>query len=253
MVAQGWNPGMLEDTLFSISHLLTCQSVTMTTVWNLKCVDISQFCAGAAVSLEVHMLILSSFICLSYCFYKCFSLICLPDFVPQVNLSLVLCSGMRRPASPSRRVYRPPEASSNTSNTMTLMIWRGSWRSRSRRTRRFPFLSYSVLKCPTVSCSYASCPHWMSPASSGGLYRGQVVRLLEGSYPVGLVYGVLWKSLYIQWLPNRSTFMYVSLSWWVFLFLLQNPRKARVTRKFVVVEGLYINTADICPLPELVI
>eukprot|EP00066_Takifugu_rubripes_P002895 XP_003965100.1 PREDICTED: serine palmitoyltransferase 1 [Takifugu rubripes] len=32
----------------------------------------------------------------------------------------------------------------------------------------------------------------------------------------------------------------------------KNPRKARVTRKFVVVEGLYINTADICPLPELV-
>lgn len=32
----------------------------------------------------------------------------------------------------------------------------------------------------------------------------------------------------------------------------QNPRKARVTRKFIVVEGLYINTADICPLPQLV-
>ncbi|XP_050928667.1 serine palmitoyltransferase 1 isoform X2 [Lates calcarifer] len=32
----------------------------------------------------------------------------------------------------------------------------------------------------------------------------------------------------------------------------RNPRKARVTRKFIVVEGLYINTADICPLPELV-
>ncbi|XP_033981776.1 serine palmitoyltransferase 1 [Trematomus bernacchii] len=32
----------------------------------------------------------------------------------------------------------------------------------------------------------------------------------------------------------------------------KNPRKARVTRKFIVVEGLYINTADICPLPQLV-
>uniref|UniRef100_A0A3B4XYE2 Serine palmitoyltransferase 1 n=1 Tax=Seriola lalandi dorsalis TaxID=1841481 RepID=A0A3B4XYE2_SERLL len=32
----------------------------------------------------------------------------------------------------------------------------------------------------------------------------------------------------------------------------KNPRKARVTRKFIVVEGLYMNTADICPLPELV-
>ncbi|KAK2823597.1 hypothetical protein Q7C36_020197 [Tachysurus vachellii] len=32
----------------------------------------------------------------------------------------------------------------------------------------------------------------------------------------------------------------------------KNPRKARVTRKFIVVEGLYLNTADICPLPQLV-
>ncbi|XP_008323667.1 serine palmitoyltransferase 1 [Cynoglossus semilaevis] len=32
----------------------------------------------------------------------------------------------------------------------------------------------------------------------------------------------------------------------------KNPRKARVTRKFIVVEGLYINTADVCPLPDLV-
>uniref|UniRef100_A0A2D4G8D1 Serine palmitoyltransferase 1 n=2 Tax=Micrurus TaxID=8634 RepID=A0A2D4G8D1_MICCO len=32
----------------------------------------------------------------------------------------------------------------------------------------------------------------------------------------------------------------------------KNPRKARVTRKFIVVEGLFINTGDICPLPELV-
>ncbi|KAF5895910.1 serine palmitoyltransferase 1 [Clarias magur] len=32
----------------------------------------------------------------------------------------------------------------------------------------------------------------------------------------------------------------------------KNPRKARVTRRFIVVEGLYINTADICPLPQLI-
>lgn len=38
----------------------------------------------------------------------------------------------------------------------------------------------------------------------------------------------------------------------VCLFISQNPRKARVTRKFILVEGLYINTADLCPLPELV-
>uniref|UniRef100_A0A1A8JYM9 Serine palmitoyltransferase 1 n=1 Tax=Nothobranchius kuhntae TaxID=321403 RepID=A0A1A8JYM9_NOTKU len=32
----------------------------------------------------------------------------------------------------------------------------------------------------------------------------------------------------------------------------KNPRKARVTRKFIVVEGLYMNTSDVCPLPDLV-
>ena len=37
-----------------------------------------------------------------------------------------------------------------------------------------------------------------------------------------------------------------------FIFLFQNLRKARVTRRFIVVEGLYVNTADVCPLPELV-
>ncbi|XP_026128971.1 serine palmitoyltransferase 1 [Carassius auratus] len=32
----------------------------------------------------------------------------------------------------------------------------------------------------------------------------------------------------------------------------KNPRKAKVIRRFIVVEGLYINTADLCPLPQLV-
>ncbi|NXA57363.1 SPTC1 palmitoyltransferase, partial [Nothocercus julius] len=32
----------------------------------------------------------------------------------------------------------------------------------------------------------------------------------------------------------------------------KNPRKARVTRRFIVVEGLYMNAGDICPLPELI-
>ncbi|XP_062519443.1 serine palmitoyltransferase 1-like isoform X2 [Corticium candelabrum] len=31
-----------------------------------------------------------------------------------------------------------------------------------------------------------------------------------------------------------------------------NPRKAKVTRRFMVVEGLYMNYGDICPLPELI-
>ncbi|XP_059170933.1 serine palmitoyltransferase 1-like [Physella acuta] len=32
----------------------------------------------------------------------------------------------------------------------------------------------------------------------------------------------------------------------------KNPKKAKVTRRFIVVEGLYINTGSICPLPKLV-
>lgn len=32
----------------------------------------------------------------------------------------------------------------------------------------------------------------------------------------------------------------------------RDPKKARNTRKFIVVEGLYLNTGDLCPLKELV-
>ena len=37
-----------------------------------------------------------------------------------------------------------------------------------------------------------------------------------------------------------------------FSSFLQNPKKAKVTRRFLIVEGLYINHGDICPLAELV-
>lgn len=32
----------------------------------------------------------------------------------------------------------------------------------------------------------------------------------------------------------------------------RNPKKAQVTRRFLIVEGIYMNSGDICPLPELV-
>uniref|UniRef100_UPI00358E7F33 serine palmitoyltransferase 1 isoform X1 n=1 Tax=Myxine glutinosa TaxID=7769 RepID=UPI00358E7F33 len=32
----------------------------------------------------------------------------------------------------------------------------------------------------------------------------------------------------------------------------KNPKKARVVRRFVLVEGIYLNTGNVCPLPELV-
>src|SRR5262249_55226097 len=30
-----------------------------------------------------------------------------------------------------------------------------------------------------------------------------------------------------------------------------NPKKAKVTRRFLVVEGIYLNHGDICPLPQI--
>ena len=33
---------------------------------------------------------------------------------------------------------------------------------------------------------------------------------------------------------------------------IKNPKKAKVTRRFLVVEGLYMNHGDLCPLPELI-
>lgn len=32
----------------------------------------------------------------------------------------------------------------------------------------------------------------------------------------------------------------------------QNPAKAKVTRKFIIAEALYLNSGDLCPLPKLV-
>lgn len=52
-----------------------------------------------------------------------------------------------------------------------------------------------------------------------------------------------------MYMQNYSILSLISFFCCVFS---QNPRKARVTRKFIVVEGLYLNTADICPLPQLV-
>lgn len=33
---------------------------------------------------------------------------------------------------------------------------------------------------------------------------------------------------------------------------LKNPKKAQKTRRFLVAEGIYMNTGELCPLPELV-
>lgn len=35
-------------------------------------------------------------------------------------------------------------------------------------------------------------------------------------------------------------------------FQFQNPKKASVTRRFLVVEGIYVNYGDIAPLPKIV-
>lgn len=36
------------------------------------------------------------------------------------------------------------------------------------------------------------------------------------------------------------------------LYVLQNMKKARVTRKFIIVEGIYFNTGQLCDLPKLI-
>lgn len=36
------------------------------------------------------------------------------------------------------------------------------------------------------------------------------------------------------------------------VYCVQNPAKAKVTRKFIVAEGLYVNYGDLAPLPQLV-
>ena len=33
---------------------------------------------------------------------------------------------------------------------------------------------------------------------------------------------------------------------------LKNPKKAKVTRRFLVIEGLYLNHGDLCPLQQMV-
>jgi len=32
----------------------------------------------------------------------------------------------------------------------------------------------------------------------------------------------------------------------------KNPRAAKVTRKFIIAEGIYTNTGELCPLPKLI-
>ena len=36
------------------------------------------------------------------------------------------------------------------------------------------------------------------------------------------------------------------------VYCVQNPAKAKVTRKFIVAEGLYVNYGDLAPLPQMV-
>lgn len=45
---------------------------------------------------------------------------------------------------------------------------------------------------------------------------------------------------------------YHDLSFLLFTFFLQNPKKASVTRRFLVIEGISVNYGDIAPLPKIV-
>ena len=45
---------------------------------------------------------------------------------------------------------------------------------------------------------------------------------------------------------------YHDLLFLLFTFCLQNPKKASVTRRFLVIEGISVNYGDIAPLPKIV-
>lgn len=50
--------------------------------------------------------------------------------------------------------------------------------------------------------------------------------------------------------PNKRNIM---TSYFCYLhFFLQNPKKASVTRRFLVIEGISVNYGDIAPLPKIV-
>lgn len=52
--------------------------------------------------------------------------------------------------------------------------------------------------------------------------------------------------------PHAFICVFCALSLSLIHCTLQNPKKARVTRRFLIVEGVYMNYGDICPLPDLV-
>lgn len=50
-----------------------------------------------------------------------------------------------------------------------------------------------------------------------------------------------------MWADKSSVYQYCSAG-----SCMQNPAKAKVTRKFIVAEGLYANYGDLAPLPQMV-
>lgn len=57
----------------------------------------------------------------------------------------------------------------------------------------------------------------------------------------------------------HSTYFFLNLFfcikhfvWFLFSLFLQDPKNAKNVRKFLVVEGVYMNSGDICHLPEIV-
>ena len=50
--------------------------------------------------------------------------------------------------------------------------------------------------------------------------------------------------------PNKRNIM--TSYFWYLHFFLQNPKKASVTRRFLVIEGISVNYGDIAPLPKIV-
>ena len=105
----------------------------------------------------------------------------------------------------------------------------------------FPFLSFPSLPFP----SFTSLPFLPSFLPSFLLFL----------WLFSFSHNDLWEikfELSSSWVPVK--FQYASKWMLTFkcIFLLQNPKKASVTRRFLVIEGIYVNYGDIAPLPKLV-
>ena len=83
---------------------------------------------------------------------------------------------------------------------------------------------------------------WRNSFNDPGFEKKSTLNRLSSSFPTPVQ-----NSGFEGKLPKRSHTLTPKHIFWM-----QTPKKAAVTRKFMVVEGIYENTGQICDLPRLV-